>query len=229
MEFLTDKKILVVGAHPDDEVLGVGGTITLAVEESSQVDVLIVTDGVSAQYKGQQNMAERRESHLEDCCKKLGVANVTQWEFPDMRLDSISQIELNTAFESYFLEHQYDVVFVHHPYDINKDHQVTFESLMVALRPVPGREVSYILTYYTPSSSEWSAHSRENIFCPNLYVDISETLDKKIDALGMYEDEMRPYPHPRSFENVMNLAKVYGSQVGLRAAEPFCLIRGVLK
>lgn len=202
MEILKNKNILVVGAHSDDEVLGVGGSILKAKANHSKVDVLIVTDSASAQYNDNEKLVNRL-SNLHQCSDVLKVDNVFQWNFPDMRLDTIPHFELN------------------------KDHQILFSSLMVACRPIPNQKIKTILTYYTPSSTEWGGYEKNRNFCPNIFIDIEEYMDLKIEGLSKYTDEIRDFPHPRSLENVKNLAKYFGSQVGLRFAEPFCLIRSI--
>lgn len=226
MEILKNKKILVLGAHSDDEVLGVGGSILKAKNNNSKVDVLIVTDSASSQY-AQKGKIENRLSDLHQCSNLLKVDNVFQWDFPDMRLDTIPHIELNKKLEEFILQYNYDTIFIHHPYDINKDHQILFASLMVACRPVPSQKVKTILTYYTPSSTEWGGYEKNRNFCPNIFIDIEEYIDLKLEGLSKYKDEIRDFPHPRSLINVENLAKYFGSQVGLRFAEPFCLIRSI--
>jgi LmbE family N-acetylglucosaminyl deacetylase len=223
---LVNKKILVLGAHSDDEVLGVGGTILKAKDNNSKVDVLIVTDSASAQYNEKQKL-DNRDSNLHQCCKILKVDNVYQWNLPDMRLDTLSHLEINKRLSSFIEKSDYDIIFIHHPHDINKDHQVLFDSLMVVCRPIPKHRIESILTYYTPSSTEWGGFERSRMFCPNVFIDIENYIDIKLEALSEYADEVRQFPHPRSIENVENIAKYFGAQVGLRFAEPFCLIRSI--
>jgi len=226
MDFLKNKKILVIGAHSDDEVLGVGGTILNAISQGSKVDVLIVTDSASAQYREKQKL-KNRDSNLQQCCKLLKVDNVFQWDLPDMRLDTLSHLEINNKLFSFIDDSEYDTVFIHHPHDINKDHQILFDSVMVACRPMPNNNVKTILTYYTASSTEWGAYEINRMFCPNIFIDIEKYIDLKLIALSKYTNEVREFPHPRSLENVENVAKYFGSQVGLKFAEPFCLIRSI--
>lgn len=227
MDLLTNKNILVVGAHSDDEVLGVGGAILKAKQLGSRVEVLIVTDSVSTQYQDDSVKESRRLSHLDECCQVLGVDHVEQWDFPDMRLDTVTHVELNRKLDKFLAARDIDTIFVHHPHDINLDHRLLFDSVMVAARPIPGQSVQTVMSYYTPSSSEWGAFDNRSIFSPNVFVDIRDVLDTKLAALAKYEDEVRPFPHPRSFENIRNMAAYFGSQVGLFAAEAFQLMRAI--
>lgn len=226
MDLLTNKNILVIGAHSDDEVLGVGGTILKAKDNNSKVDVLIVTDSASAQYVEKKKIT-KRDGDLHQCCNILGVDNVYQLDFPDMRLDTLSHLEINKRLEEIIHASCYDTIFIHHPYDINKDHQILFDSVLVVCRPKIENTVQTILTYYTVSSTEWGGFDRNTIFIPNIFINIDKYLEKKLLALSQYTDELRAFPHPRSIENVENVAKYFGSQVSCLAAEPFCLIRSI--
>lgn len=229
MDFLKNKKILVVGAHSDDEVLGVGGTILRAKSLGSIVDVLILTDSVSTQYQGHTSMGKQRTSALEKCCEKLSVNRFFQLNLPDMKLDQISHVQLNSAIHKILTNGGYEVVFVHHDGDINRDHQLAVQSVMVCVRPAPGQTVKTVLSYYTPSSSEWGGYDRRHIFCPNIFIDIDDFLEQKLNALSSYKSELRVFPHPRSIENVRNMASYFGSQVGMRSAEAFQLLRHIEK
>lgn len=227
MSLFTNKKVLVLGAHCDDEVLGVGGTILKAKEDGAKVDVLILTDSSSSQYLNDLEKQENRDTCFYECCNILNVDNAYKWNLPDMKLDTLSHIEINKKLEEFLCEKKYDIVFVHHPNDINKDHQIVFESLMVVARPVPNQSIKKIFTYYTPSSTEWGGYNSSTHFLPNCYIDITKFLEKKKLALLKYKDELREFPHPRSIENIEYMAKFFGSQVGLFAAEPFNLIRTI--
>lgn len=225
MDIITNKNILVIGAHADDETLGVGGTILKARSLHSTVDVLIVTDSTSSQYIGDLDKKESRGSNLALACNKLDVNNLFELKFPDMKLDTIPHVDINIEISQFIEKGRYDTIFVHHPGDINKDHQILFDSVMVACRPKPESNVSAILTYYVVSSSEWGGYENATIFTPNVFVDISQFIEKKIRAFKSYKDEIRQYPHPRSEENIINTSKYFGAQVGLESAEPFRLLR----
>ena len=224
MDITQNNKILVLGAHPDDETLGVGGTILKAYSNNSTVDVLIATDGASSQYAGDSKKQSLRSNYFSSACEILKINNRFQLDFPDMRLDTVPHIDLNMQIADVIQKGNYDTIFIHHPHDINKDHQILFHSVMVACRPT-GLKNPSIYTYYTVSSSEWGIYEANTIFCRNVFVDISEFIDQKIAAFECYKDEIREYPHPRSLENIINTAKFFGSQIGVQFAEPFRLVR----
>lgn len=216
--------VLVVAAHPDDEVLGVGGTIPIIKAAGGRVSVVIVTDGSSSQYPGDTEVLERKQTHAAEANRLLGTDELLQWDYPDMALDTIGHTELNRAFEEVIGEHGYDAVFVPNLDDINLDHHLIYRSVMVATRPVPEQSVQSVLSYPVNSSTEWGGRTQTTIFTPNVYIDISETLDTKIAAMECYRDELRPFPHPRSIEGIRHRAATYGSEVGHAAAEAFKLL-----
>ena len=215
----------MIGAHADDETLGLGGTILKAASNNSIVDVLIVTDSTSSQYVNDNNKKKIRNANLKAACNKLQVNNIFEFNFPDMQLDSISHIKLNIKIAKLINKEMYNTIFVHHPNDINKDHQILFDSVMVACRPQPKSSVTSVLTYYVVSSTEWGGYEASTMFRPNVFINISEFIDQKIEVFKIYKDEIREYPHPRSIENIINTAKYFGSQVGMGFAEPFKLLR----
>ncbi len=218
------KNVLVVAAHPDDEVLGVGGTIPLIRARGGRVTVVIVTDGSSAQYPGEDDIGHQKDQSLQAAHRILGTDAVVRWDFPDMRLDTIEHIELNRAFETLIGEQQFDTVFVHHAGDINLDHQLIHRSLLVATRPMPGQPVASLLSYHVNSATDWGARTGTNVFVPNVFIDIGSTIKMKLEALKCYAVELRDYPHPRSLAAVENRARVFGSEVGFHYAEAFQLL-----
>ena len=214
---------LVIAAHPDDEVLGVGGTIPLIKKAGGDTTVLIVTEGSSAQYPGDEAIAARKKLDLKRANDVLGTDAVIALDLPDMRLDTLEHRVLNSAIETVVKDGRFDTVFVHHPGDVNLDHQMIYRSTLVAVRPFPGQTVRRLFTYEVNSSTEWGARARHSAFVPNVYVDIGESLSRKLEALECYEDELRPSPHPRSVEATRIRAELRGSEVGLRHAEAFNL------
>lgn len=224
MREILGSRFLVIGAHPDDEVLGCGGLIAANAAASGTTDVLIVSEGASAQFDGDVEASIRRNAQLSAAAAILGVDQLFHWDYPDMRLDEVSHVELNSRLHQLVLEGNYDYVFTHHPYDVNLDHQVVFRSTLVATRPVPRSNVRAVFTYFVNSSTEWGIGSHSERFVSNCFLDISQWLDVKLAAFSEYEEEVRDYPHPRSLEAIKNRALVFGSDVGAEAAEAFSLI-----
>ncbi len=218
--------ILVIAAHPDDEVLGVGGTMAV-LSRRHAVSVLIVTEGCSSQYEGEDVPEIIRIK--KECARKanrlLGVERVLFGDLPDMKLDSVPHVQINRVIEQAVEEVQPDIVFTHHFGDVNMDHKRVFESTMVAARPTAGSRIKKVYTYETLSSTEWQSADPRQIFVPQAYVDIQDTLEKKAAALELYNQEVREFPHPRSAQAVRNLAAMRGQSVGLYAAEAFGVIR----
>jgi LmbE family N-acetylglucosaminyl deacetylase len=217
-------KILVIAAHPDDEILGVGGTIPLLVKQKKQVDVLIFTDGSSAQYFNNKAILEDKFGEAKDANDVLGSNVLPRLDFPDMRLDTIAHIDKNIALGKIISSGGYDTIFIQDRTDINKDHNELFESTLVACRPYPGQTVKHLLSYYVNSSTEWGNLLKKAPFNPNVFIDISETIELKLSAMEKYKTEMRNYPHPRSTEAIRTSAKYFGNMVGTEYAEPFHLV-----
>ena len=221
---LSIKRALVVAAHPDDEVLGVGGTIPLIKRQGGEVVVVIVTDGSSSQYPGNEEAVTRKKAQSQEANQILGTDEVLYWNFPDMRLDTVEHITLNNAFSTVINQYKFDTVFVQNGDDVNLDHQLIYKSVMVATRPVPNQPVNRLLSYQVNSSTEWGGRTQTTIFCPNVFLDISLSLELKIDAMKAYVDELRPFPHPRSLESIRHKSVVTGNEVGFKSAEAFKLL-----
>ena len=217
---------LVIGAHPDDEVLGLGGTIARRAAEGEDVCVLIVTDGSSTQYPGDEDKRRQKDEELRACCRILGVREVVHGQLPDMQLDGVRHSELNDFIGEHIAKWQPDTVYVHYP-DVNRDHVRIFESTLVAARPTPGATVRRLLLYPTPSATEWDVPVIKRPFVANSHVDIDAYLDTKIEALKAYGTELRAFPHPRSPQAIRAIAAAAGIKVGLRHAEEFMLIRDI--
>ncbi len=220
------KNILAVVAHPDDEILGVGGTLCKHARDGDSVTVLILADGESSRDDGDDaGKIGARQKAAKKAGEILGVQNVFFSDFPDNRMDSVVLLDIIKVVESHFTKIKPDVVYTHHGGDLNVDHRLTFEAVMTASRPIQGGAYpKEIYTFETLSSTEWGVHGA---FVPNVYVDIEEVFDQKLAALKVYESEMRPFPHPRSYEAVEALAKLRGSTVALNIAEAFACIRNI--
>lgn len=220
---LSCRKPAVVIAHPDDETLGMGGTIARIARSGGEVTVILVTDGVSAQHQDEETK-QRRYRGFEEACQILGVDRIVRLNFPDMRLDTIPHMDINDRLAEALRQGEHDFVFFHHHGDVNLDHRRIHESVMVCTRPTPGQPVKGLATFYVPSSSEWS-FDKSTEFFPNALVDISETIQMKIDAMSKYVDETRESPHPRSESALRAMAHYWGSRTGVDCAEPFSIRR----
>ncbi len=220
-------RILTVAAHPDDETLGAGGTMARFVAVSHEVLVCILTEGVTARH----GHVDLQQECAMKACDVLGVSDVRFCGLPDQRLDSLPLLDVITPIEKYVDEVRPDLVFTHFKEDTNQDHRAVFQATMVATRPIGDTGVSTVLCYETASSTEWAPPFPGCVFSPNLFVDISATLPTKLDALRAYEQtfagEMRPFPHPRSYQALEAISRRHGATAGVAAAEAFMLVRHV--
>ena len=222
--------VLVVAAHPDDEVLGCGGTIAKLSREGARVHVAFLADGVLSRQGGKEAMHDElgaRRVAAREASGILGASSVSFGEFPDNRMDEIGLLDVVLAVEALINEHQPDVVLTHHAGDVNVDHRKVHEAVVVACRPQQGRTVKLLLCFEVPSSTEWQLPGSGPGFTPNWFVDITSTFGEKLSALGCYSGEMRPWPHPRSIQGVTHLVHWRGATVGVEAAEAFMLGRNL--
>ena len=218
-------RVLVLAAHPDDEVLGMGGTIARHSGAADAVRIVCVTDGSSTQYPGDTATRAKKEEEARRAAGELGVTDYVHLDLPDMRLDTLAHVEVNAVVEEHVRELEPEVVYTPQP-DVNLDHRALFDSVAVATRPFPGQPVRRVLTYAPTSSTEWTP-APTTWFVPNWFVDVTETLERKLAAFAHYETERRPHPHPRSEEAIRATAAFYGASCGCAYAEPFVLVRGL--
>lgn len=222
------KRVLVIAAHPDDEVLGVGGTIAKLSAEGVECHLLIVTDGSSSQYRDSEHLyeiIEAKKIETKGCSDTLGFKSIHYGELPDMKLDKTPHIVINQVIEKVIDEMQPDTVFTHFWGDVNRDHQEVYKSTLVAVRPVMGQVVKGLYCYRVPSSTEWTPNKVDTMFMPNVFVDITDFAEKKYKAFACYSTELREYPHPRSVQYLREMDKAIGLRVGLLAAEEFVMLR----
>lgn len=222
---MSKDKVLVIAAHPDDEVLGVGGTIAKYVSNGAEVNLLIVTDGSTSQYRNDTQLAEIMDEKIREtkkAAKILGISEIIYGGLPDMRLDMVEHISVNAVIEDVIDKFHPNIVLTQFYGDINKDHQCVHQSTLVACRPTSDQCVKELYSYYVPSSTDWNVQNAVNVFLPNVYVDISgEYAEKKYLAMECYSAELRDYPHPRSIQALKLLDQTNGIHVGLEAAECF--------
>lgn len=225
-------KVLVIAAHPDDEVYGMGGTIAKLADEGNEVHILIATDGCITQYKDNPRLNEiilKKEKETINANEVLGVTKVHFGNLPDMKLDNVAHIEINSVIENVVRKIRPDIVYTHFYGDVNLDHQNVYKSTLVAVRPVPGQSIKELYCYRVPSSTEWSPQIvNSSIFMPNIFVDISKYSQKKHEAIKLYETEIRDYPHPRSIEYVEKCDCATGLKCGIGLAEEFMLLRKII-
>ena len=222
--------VLIVAAHPDDEVLGCGGTMARHSDAGDRVNVLIVAEGAtSRQFERDRDKNRDELSVLAQAAKRagliLGAQSLELLDFPDNRLDSIDRLDLVKKIEERIASYQPQLVYVHHAGDVNVDHRRLHEAVVTACRPTPGHVVNRLLSFEVASSTEWQPPGSAPAFHPNWFVDISDQWERKREALVAYASEMRNWPHARSLEAVEHLARWRGAQVGVEAVEAFCLLR----
>jgi LmbE family N-acetylglucosaminyl deacetylase len=215
--------IMVIAAHPDDELLGVAGTLLKHKERGDDVSILILGDGEISRDENPQ--VEKRESNAQKMGQKLGVKNLFLEKFLDNQFDSSPLLDIVKVVGKHVDQVKPTIIYTHHPYDLNVDHRLTAQAVLCHCRPMPGLSVKKIATFETVSTTEWQVKRGETAFCPNEYQNITKYIDGKIELLKIYDDEMRPYPHPRSFEGIRVLAQMRGIEVGYEYAEAFEIIR----
>lgn len=224
------KNILIVAAHPDDEVLGCGGAVALLAKEKHNVYTLILGDGVSARYNSlkdtpKNKLINRRNEALK-ANNILGVKKVYFENFPDNRFDRVELLDLVKSIEDVKRQINPDVVFTHHPHDRNVDHRLTHEAVMIAFRPLPNEKAKLILAFEIPGSTK-DAAGQTSPLVPNYFIDTEVVHRIKVRALNAYKSEMRKYPHPRSIKGLEILAQARGVQVGRKFVEAFQLLRQI--
>lgn len=223
---------MVVAAHPDDELLGLGATMhKLIKEQGVQARVIILGEGITSRSDTRdtelwKETLEQHHRNVEAARRLIGYHGVQAYNFSDNRFDSHALLDIVKVVEHEKEQFCPDFIFTHHGGDLNIDHQVTFQAVMTATRPMEDEQVKAIFTFETPSASEWQATCDPRHFMPNLYMEISEAdLKAKCDAMAAYEFESRAFPHPRSAEALRILAQSRGYIVGKRFAEAFQMVR----
>ncbi|MCJ8321017.1 MAG: PIG-L family deacetylase [Colwellia sp.] len=226
-------KILVVVAHADDEVLGCGATLAKHAEQGDDITLLVMTDGVSSRLSMHSLSADtastnktQRKTALEQSCDVLGINRLIQCDFPDNKMDSVNLLTIVQKIEEMTSDITAEIIYTHSQYDLNIDHRLTVQAVLTAFRPLPDNSVQTILSFEVPSSTEWQFNSEQ--FSANWFVDVSGTYAKKKLALACYQEEIRLFPHPRSFEAIEALAKLRGATIGKNYAEAFQLVRHCL-
>jgi LmbE family N-acetylglucosaminyl deacetylase len=223
-----NKTVLVVAAHPDDEVLGCGGTIARHVADEDTVYAAFLADGMSSRSKQDKSDIEQRRLAAEKARHILGIQKNFYFELPDNRMDTIPLIDVVQKIETIIQSIKPNIIYTHYNNDLNVDHRITHQAVLTACRPIPGMNIEAIYAFEIMSSTEWQTPSRES-FTPCHFVEIGDYLQIKENALNAYWKEMRDKPHSRSFEHLKYLAYHRGFIVGMEAAEAFTIIRSIVR
>lgn len=224
-------RCLVVAAHPDDEVLGCGGTIARLAREGHEVYIAVLGEGITARYakrtQARKELLEELRARSCEVAKYLLAEDVFLFSFPDNRFDTVPLLDIVKVIENLIEKLQPAAVYTHHGGDLNIDHQIVHRAVLTATRPAKDCTVRDIYAFEVPSSTEWAFQQLEPVFRADVFVDIAETLDIKVNAMQLYESEARAYPHPRSPEALRAITRRWGSVCGLEAAEAFQLVRSI--
>lgn len=222
-------KVLVVAAHPDDEVLGCGGTIARLAQEGQEVYIAILGEGITSRYQQQEEADQAQIKALHACTRQvaelLGANDLFLHDLPDNRFDTVPLLDVVKIVEVLVDRLQPHVIYTHHGGDLNIDHMITHRAVLTATRPMPNCPVRELFAFEVPSSTDWAFGQFQPTFHSNIFVDISATLETKLKAMELYQSEARLFPHPRSPEALRAVARRWGSTVCCEAAEAFELIR----
>lgn len=234
LDFL-NKKIMIVVAHPDDEILGLGASMNkLIFEMNATIHVVILGEGITSRSDQRDREKFKNEllihrENIYHAKKKIGYHSISIYDLPDNRFDSLNLLDIIKIVEKEKINFKPDIIFTHHGGDLNIDHRYVFNSVITACRPISNETVKNIICFETPSGTEWKSPSDPFHFIPNLFFTISnENLQAKITGMECYENEKRIYPHPRSPEALKIMAQQTGIKIGSELAEAFCIIRSII-
>ncbi len=222
-------KILIIAAHPDDEVLGCFGTVSKMIKRGCSAVSLILGTGKTSRGTVSEEVLNGLKEETKKANSMIGIKNVYFSDFPDNAFDTVPLLSIVKEIERIIEIEKPNIIFTHHIGDMNIDHQITHRAVLTATRPMQDCPVKTIYSMEIPSSTEWNSFSKDTAFIANSFFDISETIEDKIKAMACYESELRKYPHPRSLEYIRKLSEVSGAKVGLNNSENFILIRSIKK
>lgn len=235
LDYFKGKRILVVVAHPDDELLGLGGSMHRLIESyNCTIRAVILGEGITSRSdsrdveKWKRELSEHKKN-IESARLKIGYESVGVYDFPDNRFDTVALLDIIKVVEKEKTDFKPEIIFTHHGGDLNIDHRRTFEAVITATRPLKEERVKTIITFETPSGTEWQASTDPRVFIPNLYFILTEdNIQAKIDAMECYKYEKRDFPHPRSGEALRIYARKRGVEVGSNFAEGFHVVRSIV-
>lgn len=224
-------KIFVIAAHPDDEVLGCGATISRLAKEGNDIYIAILGEGITSRYLKREDANKKLIKDLGGKAEKvvefLGAKELFHSDFPDNRFDTVPLLDVIKKIEEWIDKIKPKILFTHHASDLNIDHVITHKAALTATRPIKGCPVKEVYTFEIPSSTEW-AFGEFGFFQPNVFFEVRDTIELKIKAMEIYESEVRGFPHPRSPEAIKTIGRRWGSVVGLEYAEAFETVRRIV-
>ena len=232
LEYLRNKKIMIVVAHPDDELLGLGASMNrLIIDFNVKTHVVILGEGLTSRSDKRELTKWKKElethnKNIVSAIKAIGYHSFKTYNFPDNRFDTMALLDIVKVIEKEKSEFKPDIIFTHHGGDLNIDHQKTFEAVVTACRPMDSETVKALITFETPSGTEWRSNTDPRHFLPNLYISVSsENVKAKIRGMEKYKFETRNFPHPRSPKALKILAQRWGITAGVNYAEAFSIVR----
>ncbi|MBU5299939.1 PIG-L family deacetylase [Clostridium sporogenes] len=221
-------KVLVIVAHPDDEILGVGATIARHVKNDDECFAIILGEGMTSRYNTRELADSVKVEKLHEdtykAAKIIGYKKVYMENLPDNRFDSVPLLDIIKMVEKHIENIKPDIIYTHFGEDLNIDHKITFEAVLTATRPIGDEYVKEVYAFETVSSTEWNFDSISS-FKPNYFIDVTETLNEKLKAMECYRSELKEFPHPRSNKNLKATALKWGSIISREYAEAFQVVR----
>lgn len=222
------RKVIVISAHPDDETLGVGGTLLKHKQDRDMLAWLIITS-VSEEYGFSKDRVNSRKVEINQVAKMIGIESVYQLNYPTMSLNSDIINDMIPKISSIFSEFKPEVIYVVNRSDAHSDHRYTFDAVMACTKSFRFPYIKRVLMYECISETEFAPQLPEKVFIPNYFVDISEFFDKKLEIMKVYQSELGEHPFPRSNKNIEALATFRGATVGVKFAEAFQLLKFIDK
>ncbi len=223
--------LLVIAAHPDDEILGVGATIAKRTSAGDTAFALILGEGQTSRWEKRKNAPAEEVAQLHKdsiaAAQTIGYTEIYFENLPDNRFDSVDLLDIVKTIETYIKRLQPNVIYTHHAHDLNIDHRITCEAVLTAARPIGDYPVTELYAFETVSSTEWNFGDKNTVFYPNVFVDIEHQFQIKCEAMKKYKSELCDFPHPRSLKMLEYHAGKWGGTVGRKYAEAFELIRKV--